>query len=504
MLFYARYDELDFDRLEAHRRIAEALEKFIAADRSPPRHVLLEIERHYEEAEEPVAAGRLLVEIADSTLREGADRETVANAERAVELLRMSLSDETVEDDDWVGTQDLLSRAIVLVLLGGDAGWRASDEEYSLGRLVALADEAETLASSDGLRANACFAKARVLTAFGELKDAVSTYQRALALAERPGHPLCGSDQLGAPPRERKPRARMGAPPGGSLPGSERSARPDAQARRDRTRDGSAREQARRGGVRSRTIRRRTRVPQPLHRDPAGARTAQRNGEGHDVPWPTLYGGRNVRGDEAALLEAIASFADDPKSLSTRGYLRALLGRLYLKWQPPRMSESRAELAAGREETIASGRHSTLPLVDSYWAQWLLADGSAESLSEADETLAKVATFGWARGEIASSSVRANIALARCLVSDALALSTHAVELLEEHGGSVPTVQSEQVFLVHARALIAAGSEGARGYAQKAETIIREKADSLPPSARTSFLERVQLSRDVLEIARSL
>jgi hypothetical protein len=168
------------------------------------------------------------------------------------------------------------------------------------------------------------------------------------------------------------------------------------------------------------------------------------------------------------------------------------------------MSESRAELAAGREETLASGRHSTLPLADTYWAELLLAEGSPASLSEADATLARVDTFGWARGEIASSSVRARIALADGRDPDALTLSTHAVELLEAHGGSVPTVQSEEIFLVHTQVLIAAGREGARVYAERAEAIVKEKADSLQGAARTSFLERVQLSRDVLQIAASL
>jgi hypothetical protein len=100
--------------------------------------------------------------------------------------------------------------------------------------------------------------------------------------------------------------------------------------------------------------------------------------------------------------------------------------------------------------------------------------------------------------------VRARIALADGRVPDALTLSTYAVELLEAHGGCVPTVQSEEIFVVHAQVLVAAGSEGARGYAAKAEAIVKDKADSLPDGPRRSFLERVQLSRDVLEIARAI
>jgi hypothetical protein len=83
-------------------------------------------------------------------------------------------------------------------------------------------------------------------------------------------------------------------------------------------------------------------------------------------------------------------------------------------------------------------------------------------------------------------------------------LSTRAVQLLDEHDGRVPTVQSEEVFLVHAHVPAAAGSDEARGYAEKAAQIVREKTDSLKdPALQTSFLERVRLSRDVMEAPRS-
>jgi tetratricopeptide (TPR) repeat protein len=504
-LLYSRFEERDSERLKRHRLIAEALEELIDAERSPPRHVLLEIGRQYEKAGEPVAAGGLLVRIADSTLREGADRETVANAERAVELLRTSLSDGSVEDDDRLEAQDLLSRAIVLVLLGGDAGWRASNSDYGLDRLVALADEAERLASSDGLRANACFAKARVLTAFGELHDAVTTYERALGLADDPvtqfavlinlGHHLASEDLERGWERLQEAHHLIAE---GALAEALGQGAIELETAKLESRLGAAAFDLGRYGE----------ALEFLVRCTAALRA---QGQRDETAKATTFLGQVYTAigmyeeGEAALQEAIASFAEEPESLSTRGYLRALLGRLYVKWDPPRLSEGRTELAAGREETADSGRHSTLPLADTYWAELLLAEGSPEALRDADATLAKVASFGWARGEIASSSVRAQIALAEGRVQDAVTLSTHALELLEEHDGKVPTVQSEQILLVHARALLAAGSDEARCYLKKADGIVREKADSLQdPAQRTSFLERVRLSRDVLDFAGSL
>jgi tetratricopeptide (TPR) repeat protein len=501
-LLYDRFEERDSERLKRHRLIAEALEELVAADRSPPRHVLLEIARQYEKADESVAAGRLLVRIADSTLREGADRETVANAERAVELLRTSLSDGTVEDDDRPEAQDLLSRAIVLVLLGGDAGWRASDSDYGLDRLVALADEAEQLASSDGLRANACFAKARVLTAFGELHDAVTTYEHALGLADDPvtrfailinlGHHLASEDLERGWDRLQEAHALVA---GGALAESLGQTAIALETARLESRLGAAAFDLGRYGE----------ALEFLVRCTAALRA---QGQRDETAKATTFLGQVYTAigmyeeGEAALQEAIASFAEEHESLSIRGYLRALLGRLYVKWEPPRLSEAREELAAGRGETLDSGRHSTLPLANTYWAELLLAEGSPSALREADEALSEVASFGWARGEIASSSVRAKIALAEHRVPEAVTLSTHAVRLLNEHNDRVPTVQSEEIFLVHAQVLAAAGSNEARVYAEKAAQIVRKKADSLQdPARQTSFLERVRLSRDVTEAA---
>ncbi len=209
---------------------------------------------------------------------------------------------------------------------------------------------------------------------------------------------------------------------------------------------------------------------------------------------------------EHVLQEAIALFADEPQAPAVRGYLRALLGRLYVVGEPRRLPEAREQLNAGREETIAKQTHSVRPLVESYWAELLLAENSPDGLREADAVLESAEAFGWARGEIILASLRARIALAENRVANAVDLSDRAVEALNQRGGAVPAVSSEEIFLVHARVLAAAGRHAdASVYADRAADVVQRKAASLHNEAqRESFLKRARLSRDVLEAAQSM
>jgi hypothetical protein len=208
---------------------------------------------------------------------------------------------------------------------------------------------------------------------------------------------------------------------------------------------------------------------------------------------------------EATLREGVALFADDPPPSGLRGYLRALLGRLYLQWTPPRLVEAREDVRAGREEITASGGYrSVSTLVDAYWAEVLLAEGTPQALREADAVLAAVETFGWARTEITIARLRARVALAQGRRDDACRLSVEAIDRLNRCGGMVTAVRTEEVLFTHAHVLAAAGSSEAAHYARDAAKVIREKAASMDdPMVRTSFLERVRLSHDALAAADS-
>jgi hypothetical protein len=199
------------------------------------------------------------------------------------------------------------------------------------------------------------------------------------------------------------------------------------------------------------------------------------------------------------LRDGIAVFDGEQSSLGLRGYLRALLGRLYLEWDPPRLAEAREVLAGAREEALASGYRAVEPLVQAHWAELLLAEGTPGGLREADAVLEAIETFGWARSAIAIGSLRARVALAEDRLPEAVELSTAALERLTKHGGEVPAVRSEEILFTHARVLTAAGSPDAAEYATAAARTVRAKAASLEdPQQREAFLERVRLSRAVI------
>ncbi len=201
----------------------------------------------------------------------------------------------------------------------------------------------------------------------------------------------------------------------------------------------------------------------------------------------------------AILREGIARFADEAGSLGLRGYLRALLGRLYIEWDRARLTEARDELAAGRAETVASGYRGVEGLVVSAWAELLIAEGA---LREADAALEAAPTLGYTRSEIAFASLRARVALAEGRSQDAVRLSTAALDALTARDGQVPAVRSEEILLTHARVLEAVGSPEAARFAAEAAAVVRAKAATLAdPAQRETFLERVRVSRDALAAA---
>ena len=182
--------------------------------------------------------------------------------------------------------------------------------------------------------------------------------------------------------------------------------------------------------------------------------------------------------------EAIGLFAGRRESLGLRGYLRALLGHLCLEWEPPRPAEAREALVAARQETKDSGFRAVIPLVEAYWGELLLAEGSPVALHEADGTLAAIESFGWARSEIGPASLRARVAHAEGRIDDAVELSMRAVAELEQRGGAVTAVRSEEVLFAHAQILAAAGSpEAAQRFADAARVVQEEGGLAEGPGA---------------------
>ena len=507
-LLYGRYARSVYERRRRHRAVAQALTALIADDRPPPRDALLQIARHLEAAGDPLAAAARLVEVADSTFAEGADRETAITAERAVALVRAALAD-GVDADARPHAQRLLARAIVLMLIGGEPSWRAAPAEGAGERLLALAAEATQAADASGdlaLRANARYAGALVRTGYEGLHEGISSYREALELARAAddavaefvillglGHQLdsvslkAGWDVL------QEARALLhGGPLADRLDATTleiETARLDMRI-----------------GVAAFDLGRYGEAIDLLARSADALRSFQRREE---AAWGMAFLGQLYtaiglfEAADATLRAAIALFADEHDSLGLRGYLRSLLGHLQLEWEPPRLADARAEIESARAEVTASGYIAVAPLVTTHLAELLLAEGTPQALRAADSELAAAATFGWARSVIATSSLRARVALAEHRITDALELSTQAVEELAARGGAVPATRSEEILFAHARILAAAGADQAPDYFAQAVAIVEAKAASLPdPAQRASFLERVRLSAAVVQASR--
>jgi tetratricopeptide (TPR) repeat protein/energy-coupling factor transporter ATP-binding protein EcfA2 len=501
-LLYGRYARSPYERRRRHRAVAEALEALVAEDDPPPRHALLEIARHYAEAHVPLKAGATLVEVAESTLAEGAERETVANAERALQLLREAARGK-LEPEAETEAQRLIARAILLVLLGRESSWHA-DSAPAAERMLALAEEAEQAASAAGdakLKANARYATAYVLTVYRGLEEAIGAYQEALELARAAGDPVAELAILidfghqydsvdlrkGWEILQQAHTLLTGDALAGVL-GGDRLAQ--VTARLDST-----------IGVAAFDLGRFGEALDSLTQSCRALRELRQRDEG---AWALAFLGQLYTAiglfeeAEASLREGIALFDGEAGALGVRGYLRSLLGRVALEADPPRLPEAREVLAGGREETVRSGYGGVIALVQSHWTELLLAEGTPGALAEAEEVLESTGSFGWARSEIALASLRARVALARGRVEQAVELSTRATARLEDLGGAVPAVRSEEILFAHGRVLAAAGSAEADAYVRKAAEVVRAKADSLTaPAQKESFLQ-VRLSREIL------
>ena len=369
----------------------------------------------------------------------------------------------------------------------------------------ALALEAEQIADAIGdpkLQANAGYATAIVQTAYGGLEEGLAAYRKALELARAAPDPLAEfailmnyGHQLDSVSLEegwKQLEEAHALLTGGAL---------DAQlGEEQRTAQTASLETLL--GVAAFDLGRYGEALELLERSAAALRAEGRRDE---CAWALAFLAQlqtaigDWEGAEGSLREAIDLLADLRGAVGVRAYMCALLGRLFLEWDPPQPAEARNALAAAREEAVASGYRPTMPAVDTMWAELLLTEATAESLAEADAVLRASQSFGWARSEIAACSLLARVALAGDRAADAVEPSTKAVSSLAEHGGAVPTVRSEEILWTHARVLQATGSDEAKTYAAQAAEVVAAKAESLPDAEQRKVFEtKVRLTREIL------
>jgi tetratricopeptide (TPR) repeat protein len=489
------YNEL----FEDHAAVAAALEAMIAEDDPPPRHALLEIARHYEAAEEPRKAAERYVQVAKSTYADGAYRETARLATRAVDLLR----DVPPNGLDGPDGQALLAWALLLVLLGGETSWRAAAATSKGDDVIALAEQATEAADRSGdatLRANARYARGVVLTAYRGLDDAVAAYEDALAVAQeagdridefaillRLGHQLDSVNlKRGRDTLERARELLASGALDGELDGDRRVVE---EARLDMSIGVADFDLGRFGDAYDSLVR--------------SCDVFRGRGRCDDLAWSLAFLAQlhtaigSYEQAEQTLQAGLAVFDGRGEALGIRGYLHALLGHLYHEWERP--ADAIEHVAAGRNEANESGFRGVIPLVDAYWAEVLLADGSPKALRDARETLEGLDPFGWPRSQIARASLLGRLALAEGHAADGVAPSAEAVAKLKECGWFVTATRGEEILFAHARILAAAGRDDAQEFFELAQDMVNRKAETLrDPEHRRAYLERVPLSRDIL------
>ena len=501
-LFYERYERSPYERRRGHATVADALEALIAADADPPRQALLEIARQNELAGRYRLAAARLLTAARSTYEEAADLETAALSERALELLRKA---EPAEQEPR-----LLAGTITLFLVASSARWRA-DGGPDGASILALAEEATQAAQEvddPALLTEALYAEGQAQVTFDNLERGVETLRRARELAR-------GRDAVA----EFSILLSLG----------HHQASLDLSTGRDTLR--KAYDLMLSGALDERLT--------PRHRKLARARLESRLGvaefdlgefsnarrlltpcietlrgerDPFEAAWALCFLGQldtavgAFDAAEAGLRAGLDLLAAEEGDLAVRGYLKSLLGRVHLERTPPRPEEAEPLIAEGRAEVAASGARTVLPLVETHEAERLHALGDPDSLQRADTLLAEVVAdsreTGWVRSEITAISLRARVLLKLGNVEESVALAADAARQLDELGGHVPTVRSEEVYHAYHLALEAAGSPEAGTWLERAAAIVRRKAERIEDAAeRESFLA-VRPSREILSSER--
>lgn len=502
-LLYERFEESQYERETEHRAVAQALEALLEGEERPPRSALLEIAAHYSQANEPLAATRLLLQAAESTYREGAFRETAALTAQALELLGAA--------SDGQRDDRLFAEAVALHLVASEDRWRLGEQEEA-GRRLGLAVEAEEAAMRVGdprVQSSVRYAKGLLLCAFDRLPAGIAELQGARELARQAGDPVgeftvlvdlghaLDSQDLRAG-RDILREADKLLASGALDPLVDERTRALSRARLDSA-----------IGVAEFDL---GNYGEALRLLPSSLEQLRRVRVVEEGAWTLSFLAQlytavgQFEAAEKAIEEGLGLFADEAGVVGVRGYLRSLLGRLYVEWEPQRLDDAAQPLVDGRGETADAGHRGVSGLVDGYYAAYLLSFGDEARAREADELLARSIEGsdegGWHRSAVASRALRARAALALGRTDDARALSTEAVELLEAQGGHVPAVRTEEILFTHGRVLDAAGTPEAASWYRRAAEVVNAKAETLDdPAHKQSFLTDVRLSREILAAA---
>ena len=214
-----------------------------------------------------------------------------------------------------------------------------------------------------------------------------------------------------------------------------------------------------------------------------------------------LAGGRFEQ-CEATLKKALAAHDEKIGPNAWHGNNLALLGKLYIEWG--RLADSEQPLMDGFRESQRLPNIDLITLVRNYVAELLLhPDSPARNLQEARRLLVQNIEESragqFARSEVMSFSLLAQLELGTGHIDAALEHSRKAVGLLEA-AGVMPAVRSQEIFYQHALVLHRCELfEEARTYLGRAAAAIRTKAATIDSAEkRETFFAAVAINRQVL------
>jgi tetratricopeptide (TPR) repeat protein len=204
---------------------------------------------------------------------------------------------------------------------------------------------------------------------------------------------------------------------------------------------------------------------------------------------------------EQVLVETLDELKSERGAYAHRSYNESLLGKLYLEWRRGDLAETWLTRANTDIDGIVN--EAIVPLVRNYYCEWLIDELNADKRYDEAEQLLRGTIEAVERSGFVRSGVTARVLLSQVLMAtdrstEALALSTEAVETLDRHG-VLPALRSEEVLFNHYTVLRQNGvRDQTLASRLRANRIVQQKAASIgDESRRYQFLHRVPLNRRI-------
>jgi tetratricopeptide (TPR) repeat protein len=205
---------------------------------------------------------------------------------------------------------------------------------------------------------------------------------------------------------------------------------------------------------------------------------------------------------ECVLLEALELLRADADLSTFQGYNLGLLGKLYLEWG--RIGDAEENLAAAWDRLQQTRHRAILPILRNYLGELVMhpfypARDICRACELFKETVTECQQSGFQRSEIAALNLLALGDLGLGDYDGACTASAQAIDRLAVTG-TMPTLRTEEVYLVRSQTLQATGEEAAAAeWLAQARLILRRKAATIAsPQLREQFLTGVPICRTIM------